>query len=70
MPKCPLCHEEMDLTCPDYGYGSGAEYACYCNGKRRTYSTNNMNSREREAGLAQSKASRSLSRSNARRCIK
>lgn len=49
-PACPNCNSnaQVHLTTPDYGYGYGAEFACYnsaCGG-RYTFASHTAEARE------------------------
>ena len=65
--QCPRCgHVGCYLTTPDYGYGYGAEYACFsCNPYGHRFSTNQLPADERAAAVSHSNESRALSRANA-----
>jgi len=61
--NCPRCNGKATLTTPDYGYGYGAEFACYnsaCSREGRfTFASSEPDA------LAESDASRGASAANA-----
>lgn len=58
--RCPRGHNGASLTTPDYGFGYGAEFACYqCDPYGRRFA-----SKSAEA-MAESSASRGTSSANA-----
>lgn len=68
MPKCPWCGSEasVNLKTPDYGYGYGAEFACYaCFYDGRRFTTHDLDEVEAAVGRNASSESRAVSRANA-----
>lgn len=67
-PSCPYCNSNrsVHLTSPDYGYGYGAEFACYgCDVYGRRFSSNRLTGENQRVALEASASSRATSAANA-----